>query len=263
MLSNLASKDAAIHVAGSEAVKVTGDGSKDCVQTGATALRIGVVIPCRGDQSILLGCLDSLEEFRRSGDWIVVVDADANPTVASITQSRGMVCLHSPDSRRGAVIGRGVVWILTQQPLDLLLICHADMKLLSGTRAKLVAALGEHAKSRWGWLGHHIDDHRFRFRLLEWGNHFRGAILNIPYGDQVIFVGVDLLARAGGWPFQPKMEDLELSLRLRRLSPATFINTPAITGVRHWSHGVCRTTIHNWMLMAKYIVRDNRDQEPL
>ena len=226
-------------------------------------LRIGVVIPCRGDKALLPACLDSLRQFVQAGDPIVVVDGDADPTVASMAQSRGMAYLHSPDRRRGAVIGQGVAWVLNQPPLDLLLICHADMTLLAGTRAKLAAALDAHAKLRWGWLGHHIDDHRFRFRLLEWGNHLRGAIMNVPYGDQVMFVGVDLLAAAGGWPFQPEMEDLELSLRLRHLSPATFVNAPAITGVRHWTRGVCRTTIRNWSLAAKYIVRRQCDKERL
>ena len=226
-------------------------------------LRIGVVIPCYGDKALLPACLDSLRQFVQAGDPIVVVDGDADPTVASMAQSRGMAYLRSLDRRRGMVIGQGVAWLLNQPPLDVLLICHADMRLLPGTRAKLAAALGAYGKLRWGWLGQHIDDHRFRFRLLEWGNHLRGAIMNVPYGDQVMFVGVDLLAATGGWPFQPEMEDLELSLRLRHLAPATFVNAPATTGVRHWTRGVCRTTIRNWWLAAKYMVRRQCDKERL
>jgi glycosyltransferase involved in cell wall biosynthesis len=263
MLSSLVSKDATIYVAGSNTAVGAGGGSEVCMQADSADWRIGVVIPCHGDQSLLPDCLDSLAEFVQAGDWIIVVDGDDDPNVASMGQSRGMVYLRSPDSRRGVIIGRGVAWVLNQQPLDLLLICHSDMKLLPGTRTKLVAALGEHAKRRWGWLGHNIDDRRFKFRLLEWGNHLRGAIMNVPYGDQVMFVGVDLLASAGGWPFQPEMEDLELSLRLRRMTPATFVNAPAITGIRHWTGGVCNTTIRNWMLAVKYIVRRKRDRESL
>jgi hypothetical protein len=45
----------------------------------------------------------------------------------------------------------------------------------------------------------------------------RSRYSGLPYGDQAIFVRTEAFRRAGGFPDQPLMEDLELSRRLRRL----------------------------------------------
>ncbi len=220
-------------------------------------MRIGVVIPCRGDRSLLAACLASLAPFVHADDAVVVVDAnvEADNAVSLITQLNDVFYHHSTDVRRGAAIAAGVTWLLHEQSIDLILICHADMILHHAARAGLLTTLGAHTRTRWGCLGHRIIDHRLRFRLLEWGNRFRGTVLNIPYGDQAMFVGVDLLMQAGGWPPQPVLEDLELSLRLRDLTVATFIDAPVTISSRHWANGVCRATIRNWMLAARYIIR--------
>lgn len=215
-------------------------------------LRIGIVIPCRGDQAFLSGCLASLKDFSSAGDVVIVVDGDADQAVARLARSGGAVYLSRPNSRRGHAIGCGIQWILHRAAADILLLCHADMVLPAGSRTRLLDKLGAQARCRWGLLGHHINDRRLRFRLLELGNHWRGVALSLPYGDQAMFVGVDLLARAGGWPFQPELEDLELSLRLRQWMAATFVNAPVAIGTRHWTKGICRTTIRNWMLAARY-----------
>lgn len=217
-------------------------------------LHIGVVIPCRGDHALLEPCLESLREFTRAGDQIVVVDGDADPRTGRIAQLKGTACLHSPDSQRGAAIARGVTWLLRHHAIDVLLVCHTDMILQPGTRPKLLQKLANQAPGQWGLLGHRIDDSRFKFRLLEWGNRLRAVLLHVPYGDQAMFVGVALLARAGGWPCQPVMEDLELSLRLRNLRAAIFIDAPVTISARHWAGGVCRATIRNWSLAAGYVL---------
>jgi hypothetical protein len=54
----------------------------------------------------------------------------------------------------------------------------------------------------------------------------RSRYTRLPYGDQAMFVRTDAFWRAGGFPDQPLMEDLELSRRLRalgaiRTAPAT------------------------------------------
>jgi glycosyltransferase involved in cell wall biosynthesis len=214
-----------------------------------------VVIPCRNDHTPLAACLASLEEFICSGDPVVVVDAggDGDEKASAMAHWPSAVYLHSPDSRRGYAIGRGITWLLNSASVDVLLICHADMRLQPGTRQKMLGGLGLQPRCQWGFLGHRIEDRRVRFRLLECGNNLRGALLHIPYGDQAMFAGTDLLARAGGFPLQPVMEDIELSLRLRQLKAAMWIHSPVMINNRHWSKGVCKATARNWLCAAHYI----------
>jgi rSAM/selenodomain-associated transferase 2 len=57
----------------------------------------------------------------------------------------------------------------------------------------------------------------------------RSRFSALPYGDQALFVRRDAFERAGGFPHQPLMEDLELALRLRRLGRITIV--PAVVEV--------------------------------
>jgi glycosyltransferase involved in cell wall biosynthesis len=224
-------------------------------------IRIGVVVPCRGDRSLLPSCLESLRPFSTCGDAIVVVDGDGDPWVETMAANHQVFYQSNADGRRGIAIAAGVQWLLSSQAVDMLLICHADMRLRADTRDVLTETVGHHARSAWGWLGHEIDDRGWKFRLLEWGNQLRATVLSLPYGDQAMFVGADLLAAAGGWPLQPRMEDLELSLRLRREKKAIRVHAPVRTSARHWISGVSRTTVRNWLSAAAYILRRRHPQE--
>jgi len=221
----------------------------------------GIVIPCKGDQCLITDCLQSLEDFRLAGNQIVVVDGDGSSELANFVQSRGMIYLHALDSRRGYAVSSGVSWLLQNGDIDTILICHADMRLTGGTRAAMVNAMPSNARSQWGWMGHRIDDRRWRYRLVEWGNYLRVAALRLPYGDQLMFVGVDLLRQIGGWPFQPTMEDMELSLRLRQISSPLHVHAPVLIGNRHWCGGIIKTTLRNWRTAWRYAANRRRPPE--
>src|SRR5262249_29630301 len=57
----------------------------------------------------------------------------------------------------------------------------------------------------------------------------RSRCTRLPYGDQALFVRRDAFDRVGGFPDQPLMEDLELSLRLRRVG--RIVTAPATVRV--------------------------------
>ncbi len=214
--------------------------------------RIGIVIPCKGDQALLPSCLQSLEPFRLAGDQIVLVDGDGIADLAADMRLQGIHYLHAEDSRRGSVINRGIAWLLQNANVDVLMVCHADMRVAIDTRVAMVEGMTADARHLWGWMGHRIDDRRWRYRVVEWGNNWRGASLHLPYGDQLMFVGVDLLAQSGGWPGQPNMEDIELSLRLRKITPPMRIKTPVLISGRHWQRGIIKTTLRNWLTATRY-----------
>lgn len=237
-----------------------GDAPAKC-RSHAGLIRIGVVVPCRGDRSLLPQCLESLRPFSSCGDAIVVVDGDGDPSVETLAANSHVFYQSNADGRRGIAVAAGVQWLLSHQAVDMLLICHSDMRLRADTRDALVATVGNHARFAWGWLGHEIDDRRYKFRLVEWGNQLRATVFSLPYGDQAMFVGADLLVAAGGWPLQSQMEDLEMSLRLRRQKRAARVCAPVRIGARHWARGVCRATIRNWLSAAGYIMRRRHAKE--
>jgi hypothetical protein len=76
----------------------------------------------------------------------------------------------------------------------------------------------------------------------------RSRYTRLPYGDQAMFVRRDAFERAGGFPDQPLMEDLELSIRLRKLG--RIARVPAcvrVSGRRFVAHPVRDTVLVNVM----------------
>ena len=83
--------------------------------------------------------------------------------------------------------------------------------------------------------------------------NLRSRASGIATGDQAIFVRRDAFQRAGGYPEQPLMEDIELSKRLRKLSRPACLRQRVATSGRRWErHGVLRTIVLMWLLRALY-----------
>ena len=80
----------------------------------------------------------------------------------------------------------------------------------------------------------------------------RSRITRFPYGDQAIFMRREAFARAGGFPDQPLMEDLELSRRLRRLG--RVVTVPAVVRVsgRRFLDRPIHSTLINRVLPILY-----------
>ncbi len=219
-------------------------------------IRLGVVIPCRGDADLLPGCLASLSDFSTAGDTIVVVNADNCPETSAIAARCGVELIRSAKPDRGKAIAAGVSNLLhqTAPAPDIILIAHADMEFTAGSRQALVAHLGLNPRRQWGAMGHRIMSTQRKYRLIEFGNRIRASRWHMPYGDQAMFFGVDALAAAGGFPQQNHLEDCELSLRLRSMTPALYVNYPVRIGERHWRRGVTLTSVRNWFIAINYFI---------
>ena len=216
-------------------------------------LRIGVVIPAWNEADNIAECLASLTTFRNSGDPIVVIDAASTDATATLAHQAGARVVRRSEQHRGFAIAAGYEAVC--DAVNVVLIAHADMRFSSDARAAIVETLSAKPHAVGGVLGHVIDDPRFKFRLIERGNRFRANQWQLPYGDQAMFVRTDVVARAGGFPNQPSMEDLELALRCRRYGRWLFVDCPVTTDHRHWRRGVVRTTLGNWGRAIGYRLR--------
>ena len=233
-------------------------------------LKLGVVVPCRGDGEHLEKCLQSLGPELEAADQVVVVNCLKDLYTQRVAQRFAARAVNPPGPSRGAAVAAGVAamdisgetgrWRLPRrwdepgdaEPVDWLLIVHADLAFPRGWRARLEHAVQMNPEAQWGAFGHIIADHRMRFRLMEAGNAWRAAWWEIPYGDQAMFVKTGALARIGGFPMQEKYEDLELSLRLKAIGPPLYLDYPVVTGSRHWQHGTAGRTFRNWCILAAY-----------
>jgi hypothetical protein len=135
-----------------------------------------------------------------------------------------------------------------------LLFLHADTRVPTGFANKVVELLA-HRGVVAGAFRLAIDGAGWPFRLIEKGVSARCQLLQMPYGDQAIFLRRELFHELGGFAELPIMEDFELVRRLRRRGRIAVLSTPVITSGRRWvEQGPWRATWTNQCLIAGYLL---------
>jgi rSAM/selenodomain-associated transferase 2 len=90
-------------------------------------------------------------------------------------------------------------------------------------------------------------------RFIAWGANWRSRLFRLPYGDQAIFVRRDLFLSLGGFAHRHP-EDLDLVLRLRRLTRVRLLTPPVNSSGRRWlQHGNLRTSGYHWAFLIRHL----------
>jgi len=93
----------------------------------------------------------------------------------------------------------------------------------------------------------------FSMRLVERMTNLRSRYLQLPYGDQAVFLKKKLFQTVGGFPDLPIMEDFVLMKRLAKLGRIALAPAAVSTSGRRWVRmGIWRTTWINQMVVAAY-----------
>ena len=83
--------------------------------------------------------------------------------------------------------------------------------------------------------------------------NLRSRWLQLPYGDQGLFLPAHLFCRLGGFPEQPIMEDFALVRKVRRYGRVITLPQTVLTSGRRWQHlGLWRTTSINQLMIFGY-----------
>jgi len=92
------------------------------------------------------------------------------------------------------------------------------------------------------------------FRIIERATNWRNRLLNIPYGDQAIFIDNSFFQLLGGYREIPLMEDVELMQRIRRTGAQIRILKDRVrTSPRRWyAEGVVMGTLRNWLIRSLF-----------
>jgi rSAM/selenodomain-associated transferase 2/rSAM/selenodomain-associated transferase 1 len=213
--------------------------------------KLSVIIPVLNEAKTLPDVLTSTAAD--SEVEIIVVDGGSVDDTMAIAQSYGVNVLSSSGGRAlqmnaGAAAATG----------EILLFLHADTQLPTGYDQMVRATLNAQSSKPpviAGAFTLYIDAPRWTLRLVEWGVNWRSRFLQLPYGDQAIFLKADTFHNLGGFPELPIMEDFELVCQLRRLGSIIILSTPVVTSARRWlKKGVFQTTLLNQIIIAGYLL---------
>ena len=216
---------------------------------------VSVVIPVRNDRAALGVLLSDLAAHAPATWEVVVVDGGSTDRTAERATRAGHQPVSSPPGRgrqqhTGARAATG----------DILLFLHCDTTLplnftdlvKKNLRQKGVAA---------GAFKLAINERGAAYRLIEFGANLRSRILQLPYGDQALFMKRDTYFAAGGFPDLPILEEIAILPRLKKHGRIVIAPACAVTSARRWQrHGTVKTTVINQLMLAGWAMVISADR---
>lgn len=208
--------------------------------------RISIIIPTLNEAKNITQAIATTQHS--TNVEVIVVDGGSQDNTVELTQSLGVKVLFAPKSRAiqmnlGALAATG----------DILLFLHADTRLPARfdnlirdtlTQTDIIA----------GAFALKIDAALWSLRLIEIGVNWRSRTLQMPYGDQAIFLKSTVFHKIGSFPELPMMEDFELMRRLKSCGRIAIIPVPVLTSARRWlQKGIIKTTLMNQIAIIAYL----------
>ena len=202
---------------------------------------ISVIIPALNEAHCIAFAIESA---RDNAVEIIVVDGGSRDATVKRAQEIGVRVVTCPPGRagqmnRGAELASG----------EILLFLHADTKLPPNYPSLIYQEL-LNTKVAAGAFQFKTDIDSKAMSLIEWLVNFRSRYLQMPYGDQAIFIRASIFRLLGGFPRVPIAEDLYFLRLVKQKGPIKIIRAPARTsGRRHKMLGCFRTTLINQMIV--------------
>ena len=206
---------------------------------------ISIIIPTLNEEEKIASCLASTRNAPNVER--IVVDGGSRDRTREIALSCGAKVLTASTGRArqmnvGAESAAG----------DLLLFLHADTRLPEGFAEAVRNTMSQPGVVA-GAFEFCLQPTSPGLRFIERAANWRSRHLQLPYGDQAIFMRSALFREMGGYRDMPIMEDYEFIQRLKKRGRIFTAPLPAITSARRWKKlGIWETTLMNYGIVIAY-----------
>jgi rSAM/selenodomain-associated transferase 2 len=210
---------------------------------------LSIIMPVLDEAAGIAAALAALAPYRRNGAETIVVDGGSQDGTADAARPLADRVIATPRGRAtqmnaGAGVAQG----------DVLLFLHADTR-LPGDADRLIRDGLTRTGRAWGRFDIAIAGCSVLLPMVAFTMNLRSRLTCIATGDQAMFVTRDAFVQAGGFADIALMEDIDLSKRLKRISPPLCLRERVTTSGRRWDqHGVLRTVLLMWRLRLGYVL---------
>jgi rSAM/selenodomain-associated transferase 2/rSAM/selenodomain-associated transferase 1 len=206
---------------------------------------LSVIVPTLDEEASIGGTLERIR--RADAVEVIVADGGSRDATREIAARAGAQVVVT-DGGRAAQQNAGAAAASGR----LLLFAHADTLLPDGY-AHLARRALERPATVAGAFRLRTDGSGAALRVVEWGANVRSRLLQLPYGDQGLFLEKRVFDELGGFAPLPIMEDYELVTRLRRRGRVALLDDAVITSARRWRRlGALSTTLRNLAMVVGF-----------
>ncbi|MFT5782028.1 MAG: rSAM/selenodomain-associated transferase 2 [Pseudomonas sp.] len=207
---------------------------------------ISIIIPALNEAAHLPRLLAQLAPLRERGAQLIIADGgsdDGSPEqLAEQAQWLSAPRGRARQMNAGAALAHA----------DVLWFVHADTQLPAAADQLIATALAD-AQHCWGRFDVAISGRPWMLKVVARMINWRSRLSGIATGDQGLFVRRSTFIDLAGFADLPLMEDVELTTRLRNISPPVCIRERLITSGRRWeARGVWPTIFLMWRLRWAY-----------
>jgi len=227
------------------------------VQTNLGSPDISIVIPALNEANRIQSLLQTIRTAYQGSHQpeVIIVDGGSQDNTVALAKQTGAKVLTTQPGRAhqmnaGANIATG----------NILLFLHADTCLPNGFDMDVHRTLNQPGVSG-GAFQLRIDGKEPGLRLVEWGIKWRSILLQLPYGDQALFLKTETFRKLGGFPELPIMEDFVFVRRLQAKGKVALAHSSVLTSARRWQKvGIFKTTLINQLVIVAYFLGISLDQ---
>jgi rSAM/selenodomain-associated transferase 2/rSAM/selenodomain-associated transferase 1 len=211
----------------------------------AGSVLISVIIPTLNEAEVIAATISNLKKYRHTE--IIVVDGGSRDKTVDLARDMGARVLTSTPSKAaqmnlGAAHASG----------DVLLFLHADTSLPENYENRVLAAIARQNICA-GAFSLGIASGAQGLRFIERAANWRSRFLQMPYGDQALFVTRQLFHEIGGYPDYPIMEDFEFVRKLKKKGKIAILPESVQTSPRRWLNlGILKTWLLNQSILGAY-----------
>jgi len=212
-----------------------------------TAKSISVILPTLNEAVELPETLRRLRLVPEVGE-VIIVDGGSRDDTVKLAEAAGCVVVNCAPGR-----GRQLRAGAERATGEVVLFLHADTWVPPEAGRALLACLARPGVVGGGFYKVFSDPPNWLVRGSRFKCWWRLLIARRVMADQGIFLRRETLARIGGVPDVPLMEEFELCRRLRPLGRLALADATVVTAARKFRRlGVLRTYLLMWRVTVGY-----------